>query len=193
MSTGSASFDAILARDEQDQARGLGVWGKEPPQPPLHCITFVTSNRPDLTDLVELATVGMMPVPGVGEVIALHDSEVTVAEVQTTYTRTDTGRTQIYTFVVVNELTPGQRALAKNRTIESRGDEATSDRVRVRVLLLVGDQAEIVADAADALKPARYRAADIAVAVGVSLAELPGLRLSAVVGRDGRLSGWQLI
>jgi hypothetical protein len=67
-----------------------------------------------------------------------------------------------------------------------------SERVRVRVLLLVGDEAEIVADAADAGAPARYPVEEIAAAVGVSARELPGRRLTAVVGAGDRLSGWRL-
>lgn len=70
----------------------------------------------------------------------------------------------------------------------------TTQRVTVRVLLLVGDQAEIVADvpAGERAEPARYPAADIAAAVGVPSAALSGKRLTADVGHDDRLSGWQL-
>ncbi|MET9815308.1 hypothetical protein [Streptomyces sp. NPDC006355] len=69
-----------------------------------------------------------------------------------------------------------------------------SERVTVKVLLLFGDQAEIVADAppAERSEPARYPAADIAAAVGVGVSDLPGTRLTADVGEDDRLSGWQL-
>lgn len=69
-----------------------------------------------------------------------------------------------------------------------------SERVNVRVLLLVGDQAEIVADAPpeERAEPQRYLAEDIATAVGLEAAQLPGKRLVADVGSDGRLSGWQL-
>ncbi|MEE4493561.1 hypothetical protein [Streptomyces sp. BE230] len=66
-----------------------------------------------------------------------------------------------------------------------------SERVNVKVLLLFGDQAEIVADAPDAGEPVRYPAAEIAGAVGAELSELPNMRLSAVVGSGDRLSGWQ--
>ncbi|MFJ6730012.1 hypothetical protein ACIQPQ_34445 [Streptomyces sp. NPDC091281] len=78
---------------------------------------------------------------------------------------------------------------------QSRGaDVMTMEPVHVRVLLLVGDMAEIVADVPpeERAAPERYRAADIAVAVGVPLDRLPGKQLSAEVGRDGRLSGWKL-
>ncbi|MFE6362957.1 hypothetical protein ACFVP3_23535 [Streptomyces sp. NPDC057806] len=69
-----------------------------------------------------------------------------------------------------------------------------SERVKVRVLLLFGDQAEVVADVppAERGEPERYPAADIAAAVGVSVSDLPGQRLTAEVGEEHRLSGWQL-
>ncbi|MFF2522257.1 hypothetical protein [Streptomyces liangshanensis] len=62
----------------------------------------------------------------------------------------------------------------------------------VKVLLLIGDQAEIVADHPDAGDPVRYPAADIAKAVGLTVGDLPGRRLTATVGEDDQLSGWQL-
>ncbi|MFB7596907.1 hypothetical protein [Streptomyces sp. NPDC056160] len=69
-----------------------------------------------------------------------------------------------------------------------------TERVTVRVLLLFGDQAEVVADVPpeERAEPERYPAADIAAATGVSVSDLPGVRLSAEVGDDGRLSGWHL-
>jgi hypothetical protein len=68
------------------------------------------------------------------------------------------------------------------------------DRVPVRVLLLLGEEAEIVADAppSERSEPARYPAAEIAAAVGVPVSDLPGKRLTADVDDDDRLSGWQL-
>jgi len=70
----------------------------------------------------------------------------------------------------------------------------TTDRVTVRVLLFVGDQAEIVADVppGERAEPVRYPAADIAAAVGVPVAALAGKRLTANVGHDDRLSGWRV-
>ncbi|MFD4343427.1 hypothetical protein ACFWQ6_00845 [Streptomyces coelicoflavus] len=68
-----------------------------------------------------------------------------------------------------------------------------SDRVVVRVLLLFGDQAEVVAadvPAAERSEPERYPAAVIAEEAGIPVGELAGARLTAVVGPDGRLSGW---
>jgi hypothetical protein len=69
----------------------------------------------------------------------------------------------------------------------------TTERVNVRVLLLFGDQAEVVADVSpeERAEPERYTAADIAAAVGVTVGELPGATLTAEVGDDGRLTGWQ--
>ena len=68
------------------------------------------------------------------------------------------------------------------------------ERVAVRVLLLFGDQAEVVADVApeDRAEPQRYPAAEIAEAVGLPVAELLRVRLTAEVGEDYRLSGWRL-
>ncbi|MFH0246416.1 hypothetical protein ACGRHY_29245 [Streptomyces sp. HK10] len=70
------------------------------------------------------------------------------------------------------------------------------ERVRVRVLLLFGDQAEIVAadvPAEERAEPVRYPAGEIAEAVGVPVRELPGKVLTAEVGRGDRLSGWALV
>lgn len=69
-----------------------------------------------------------------------------------------------------------------------------SERVNVKVLLLFGDQAEIVADVPpeERADPVRYPAAEIAEAVGVEPEGLPGRRLTAAVGPDDRLSGWLL-
>ncbi|MBB0229495.1 hypothetical protein FOE67_08200 [Streptomyces calidiresistens] len=66
-----------------------------------------------------------------------------------------------------------------------------SHTVDVRVLLTVGDQAEIVADAHDAGDPERYPAAEIARALDVEPRDLPGMRLTADVGRDHRLTNWR--
>ncbi|MEU6340272.1 hypothetical protein ABZ883_04885 [Streptomyces sp. NPDC046977] len=66
------------------------------------------------------------------------------------------------------------------------------DRVRVRVLLLFGDQAEIAADAPDADTPERYPAAEVAAAVGLDPKELPGKRLTARVGAGHRLEDFRL-
>ncbi|MEV8477899.1 hypothetical protein [Streptomyces sp. NPDC051173] len=70
----------------------------------------------------------------------------------------------------------------------AEGDDDVSDRVDVKVLLLFGDQAEITADAADAEGVQRYPAADVATDAGVAVSQLPGMRLTALVGDDGRLS-----
>ncbi|MEU0199148.1 MULTISPECIES: hypothetical protein [unclassified Streptomyces] len=69
-----------------------------------------------------------------------------------------------------------------------------SERVKVKVLVLFGDQAEIVADVPleERGEPVRYPAAEVAAAVGLTPDELPGRALTAVVEPDDRLSGWQL-
>lgn len=67
-----------------------------------------------------------------------------------------------------------------------------TEDVRVRVLLLFGDQAEIVADAPDAGTPERYPASEISDAIGVPVGQLAGMKLTATVGDDGRLSNWRL-
>jgi hypothetical protein len=71
--------------------------------------------------------------------------------------------------------------------------EAMPERVNVRVLLLFGDQAEIVADVPpeERAEPQRYPAAEVAAAAGVPVGELAGQRLTAEVGDDDRLSGWR--
>lgn len=68
-----------------------------------------------------------------------------------------------------------------------------SERVRVKVLLLFGDQAEVQADAPDATEPQRYPAAQVAAESGVPAAQLPGTRLTAVAGPDGRLSQFRQV
>ncbi|MFF8034899.1 hypothetical protein [Streptomyces sp. NPDC016626] len=69
-----------------------------------------------------------------------------------------------------------------------------SRAVAVRVLLLLGDQAEIVADVPpeERTEPARYPAAEVAEAAGVPVETLAGRRLIADAGDDDRLSGWRL-
>ncbi|MFC8625631.1 hypothetical protein [Streptomyces anulatus] len=76
-------------------------------------------------------------------------------------------------------------------TITPEKEEPMSERVNVKVLLLVGGEAEVVADSPDADAPARYPATVIAEDAGVAVKELPGMKLSATVGADDRLSGWQ--
>ncbi|MGW9031523.1 hypothetical protein ACWGQ5_47425 [Streptomyces sp. NPDC055722] len=71
----------------------------------------------------------------------------------------------------------------------------TTDRLTVRVLLLSGDQAELVdhTSPAASTKPRRYPAKEIASAVGVHVSDLPGAWLTAEVGDHGQLLGWQLV
>jgi hypothetical protein len=69
----------------------------------------------------------------------------------------------------------------------------TTDRIPVRVLLLIGDDAEIVADVPpeERDEPQRYPAAEIAEAAGIPVRELAGARLTATVGADDRLTDWR--
>ncbi|MFE5868786.1 hypothetical protein ACFQ6V_09045 [Streptomyces roseifaciens] len=60
-------------------------------------------------------------------------------------------------------------------------------RVRVKVVVLFGDQAEIAADAPDGEDPERYPAEQVSAEAGVPLEKLAGKRLTASVGEDGRL------
>ncbi|MEV5472769.1 hypothetical protein AB0L66_10480 [Streptomyces sp. NPDC052207] len=70
----------------------------------------------------------------------------------------------------------------------------TSERMQVRVLLLLGEQAEIVADVPEEeqAEPERYSAAEIAEAVGLEPRQLPGKVLTAELDARDRLTGWQL-
>jgi hypothetical protein len=70
--------------------------------------------------------------------------------------------------------------------------DGMSEIVKVKVLLLVGDEAEVVADVPDPDAPVRYSAGEIAGAVGRPVGELPGTRLVAEADERGRLSGWRL-
>jgi hypothetical protein len=65
------------------------------------------------------------------------------------------------------------------------------ETVAVRVVLLFGDQAEVMADAPDADGVERYPAQVIAEALGVERGELPGMRLLADVGAGDRLTNWR--
>ncbi|MEO3978796.1 hypothetical protein [Streptomyces sp. CAU 1734] len=66
-----------------------------------------------------------------------------------------------------------------------------SKTVDVKVLLLIGDQAEVIADAPDPADPVRYPAAEIAEAAGVPVRVLPGLPLTATVSPDDTLTAWR--
>ncbi|MGI5133791.1 MULTISPECIES: hypothetical protein [unclassified Streptomyces] len=69
-----------------------------------------------------------------------------------------------------------------------------TERVLVRLLLLFGDQIEVVAVAppGECANLERYPASEIADALGVRVHDLSGARLTAEVGEDSRLSGWRL-
>jgi hypothetical protein len=58
-------------------------------------------------------------------------------------------------------------------------ETAQGTQVRVRCLLVIGDQAELQVPGQD--EPARWPAAAIAAELGVDVAELPGRELEAVL------------
>ncbi|TBO60209.1 hypothetical protein EYS09_07875 [Streptomyces kasugaensis] len=89
----STVIDAIVTKDEEGGA------GLDPvPREPQHCLTFICE---PFTELMVLNSIGMMPVPAVGEAIGLHGSEVVVTRVWTQYGRTHEGRPDIFTCVTV--------------------------------------------------------------------------------------------
>ncbi|MER8030705.1 hypothetical protein ABTZ78_17300 [Streptomyces bauhiniae] len=69
-----------------------------------------------------------------------------------------------------------------------------SERVNVRVLLVIGTEAEVVADVPPAEReaPVRFPASEIADAVGLEVGDLPGRALTAVVAAGDRLTDWRL-
>ncbi|XUL91018.1 hypothetical protein ACQ86D_33955 [Streptomyces galilaeus] len=112
--------------------------------------------------------------------------------------RTD-GRWHIHCLDCGHQMTPDQydRHAADVLQIRTATHERTTlmtERVPVRVLLLFGDQAEIVADVPsdERAEPARYPAADIATATGIPVEQLAGKRLTAQVDADDQLSDWRV-
>ncbi|MFC1410492.1 hypothetical protein ACEZCY_14630 [Streptacidiphilus sp. N1-12] len=97
--------------------------------------------------------------------------------------------------ILAHQILPALGPDDRFRPIHTTRERTTMDElkttVQVRVLLLVGGEAEVTADAADWEAPRRYPASVIAEAVGVPMAELPGMRLLADVGADDRLQGWR--
>ncbi|MEV4440340.1 hypothetical protein AB0K09_15215 [Streptomyces sp. NPDC049577] len=74
---------------------------------------------------------------------------------------------------------------------ETSHQGSAANRVRVKVLLGIGDQVDITADAPDAEGVQRYPAADVARDVGVEARALPGMRLTALVDENDRLYGFR--
>ncbi|MFJ8883622.1 hypothetical protein ACIRJR_09430 [Streptomyces sp. NPDC102402] len=94
MDTQDDTFAAIIDRDQSEECRAHpGVV-----LPAAHGMSFET---PDGNHLVQLDSIGMLPIPEQGETIVLHDQPVIVDRIETAYTRLETGRPQIYTQVVV--------------------------------------------------------------------------------------------
>ncbi|MEU9199430.1 hypothetical protein [Streptomyces sp. NPDC048332] len=87
-------YEAIIRRDQSDECRarpGVAL-------PGAHCLSFET---PEGHHLVQLDSIGMLPIPEQGETIILHDQPVMVDSIETAYTRLNTGQSQIYTQIVV--------------------------------------------------------------------------------------------
>jgi hypothetical protein len=154
-------------------------------EPTLYGVQFVYA--PDRTgaDAVVIAayTAEMpIPVPRVGDRVELQHCRPVIVQGVTTKYEISEDHGGLYVGADV-DVVP---VLA-----DGRAEALPEGRVRVRVLLLVGDQAEIVADAADVEGAQRYAAAVVAADTGVEVSQLPGMRLSALVGDDGRLSGFR--
>ncbi|MBA9005983.1 hypothetical protein [Thermomonospora cellulosilytica] len=72
-------------------------------------------------------------------------------------------------------------------------DVTGTDRVKVRVLLTFGDQAELVTPTHSADNPLRVPAEQITRDTGLPAGELPGRQFTAHRAQDGTLSGFQLL
>ncbi|MFI7394036.1 hypothetical protein [Streptomyces tendae] len=66
-----------------------------------------------------------------------------------------------------------------------------SERLRVRVLLLVGDEAEIVTPHRGQTEPERVPVDRLVEETGIARESLAGARLVAVVGDDGGLERFE--
>ena len=66
-----------------------------------------------------------------------------------------------------------------------------SERLQARVLLLVGDQAEVTTPRRDHRDPERVPVARLVEETGLTIEELPGAKLVAVVSDDGRLERFE--
>ncbi|MFE9906430.1 hypothetical protein [Streptomyces achromogenes] len=64
-------------------------------------------------------------------------------------------------------------------------------RLKARVLLLVGDQAEITTPDRDHRDPERVPVERLVRETGIAREKLPGVELVAVVGADGRLERFE--
>ncbi|MEU9019200.1 hypothetical protein [Actinomadura sp. NPDC048394] len=72
-------------------------------------------------------------------------------------------------------------------------DSTEPERIIVRVLLTVGDTAELVTPLHDHRDPLRMPAAAIAEGAGLPPVELPGREFFAWRAPDGALSGFELV
>ncbi|MEU9174916.1 GNAT family N-acetyltransferase [Streptomyces sp. NPDC048420] len=96
--TGSAVLDRVVA--EEDWAAVLHGDRLLVPVEPHHVVYFISAEE---TELMSLSSIGMLPVPAVGEEIGVGDGMVTVVWVGTLYGRDDEGRPTVFTSVTVKE------------------------------------------------------------------------------------------
>lgn len=66
-----------------------------------------------------------------------------------------------------------------------------SERLQARVLLLVGNEAEITTPHRDHTDPERVPVGRLVKETGLTREELPGAKLMAVVSSDGRLERFE--
>ncbi|MGK5728946.1 hypothetical protein [Streptomyces sp. URMC 124] len=132
--------------------------------------------RAEETDIELAHFVGPFALPAEGRVVTLWGTgdEFVVHRVESHYAVGAQGRPVALHKVLVRPACTSAEVLADGR-------------VRVKVVLVFGDQAEITADAPDALAPERYPAEEVAAQAGVPVEKLAGRRLTASVGKDGRL------
>ncbi|WP_026220439.1 hypothetical protein [Wenjunlia vitaminophila] len=64
-------------------------------------------------------------------------------------------------------------------------------RMPVKVLLVVGDQAELTTPERDHTDPERWPAEQVSADTGYAVADLPGKELVAVIGEDGEVVRFQ--
>ncbi|MER5862840.1 hypothetical protein [Kitasatospora sp. NPDC002040] len=96
------SYDEIIMADAARPPTTTGLV-------PTHAMTFVSPIHDD-RDLVAYDITGVLPVPAVGQIVTLHDTEVLTLRVATTYTSDEsTGRPRIHTLVTVRTLEPGEK------------------------------------------------------------------------------------
>ncbi|MEU9349179.1 GNAT family N-acetyltransferase [Streptomyces sp. NPDC048278] len=97
--TGSKVLDRVVAED--DWAAVLHGDRLLEPSQPHHVVYFISAEE---IELMSLSSIGMLPVPAVGEEIGVGDGMLTVVRVGTLYGRDEqSGRPTVFTSVTVDE------------------------------------------------------------------------------------------